>query len=31
VDGHQCYACRGLVNEDAMKLAGNIVLYALSY
>lgn len=31
VDGHQCYACRGLVSEDALKLAGNIVLYALSY
>lgn len=31
VDGHTCYACRGLINEDALKLAGNIVLYALSY
>lgn len=31
VDGHQCYACRGLASEDAMKLAGNVVLYALSY
>ncbi|GMV98148.1 MAG: hypothetical protein AMXMBFR83_25000 [Phycisphaerae bacterium] len=31
VDGHTCYACRGLAGEDALKLAGNVVLYALSY
>lgn len=31
VDGHTCYACRGLAPDDALKLAGNIVLYALSY
>lgn len=29
--GHQCYACRGLIQEDARKLAVNLVLYALAY
>lgn len=31
IDGHACYACRGLETEDAKRLAANIVLYALSY
>ena len=31
VDGHRCYACRGLVEEDARKLAMNIVMYALTH
>ncbi|MHC4444294.1 MAG: DUF4159 domain-containing protein [Planctomycetota bacterium] len=31
VDGHVCVACRALVPTDAKKLAGNIILYALSY
>ena len=31
LDGHKCFACRGLVPQDAVKLASNIVLYALSY
>jgi len=31
LDGHVCVACRGLVPDDARKLAGNIILYALSY
>lgn len=31
VDGHSCFACRGLADADAIRLAGNVVLYALSY
>ena len=31
IDGHVCVGCRGLVSKDAKKLAGNIILYALSY
>lgn len=31
LEGHRCYACRGLAEESAKKLATNIVLYALSY
>lgn len=31
IDGHACFACRGLVPDDAKRLAGNIILYALSY
>lgn len=31
IDGHACFACRGLETEDAKRLAANIILYALSY
>ncbi|MBN1489124.1 MAG: DUF4159 domain-containing protein [Phycisphaerae bacterium] len=31
IDGHACYGCRSLETADALKLAANIVLYALSY
>ncbi|UCD30501.1 MAG: DUF4159 domain-containing protein [Planctomycetota bacterium] len=31
LDGHVCVACRGIVPDDAKKLAANIILYALSY
>lgn len=30
LEGHVCHNCRGLVDEDARKLAINIVLYALT-
>jgi hypothetical protein len=31
LDGHVCYNCRGLLDEDARKLATNVVLYALTH
>jgi len=31
MDGHKCFACRGIEHEDALKVAGNVLLYALSY
>ncbi len=31
LDGHRCFACRGLAPEDARRVAGNVILYALSY
>ncbi len=31
LDGHVCYGCRGLVDEDARKLTANIILYALTH
>ena len=31
LDGHTCYNCRGLLDEDARKLAANIVLWALTH
>ncbi len=31
LDGHKCFACRGIEHEDALRLMGNIVLHALSY
>jgi hypothetical protein len=31
LDGHVCYNCRGYLDEDARKLATNIVLYVLSH
>ncbi|RMF70714.1 MAG: DUF4159 domain-containing protein, partial [Planctomycetota bacterium] len=31
LDGHTCYNCRGLLDEDARKLAANLVLYALTH
>jgi hypothetical protein len=31
IDGHACFNCRGVETEDAMKLAANVILYALSY
>lgn len=31
LDGHTCYACRGLTSEHARNVAGNIILHALSY
>jgi hypothetical protein len=31
MDGHKCFACRGLEPDDARRMAANAVLYALSY
>ncbi len=31
LDGHKCFACRGLEHEDALRVAGNVILHALSY
>jgi hypothetical protein len=31
MDGHKCFACRGIEHDDALRVAGNIILYALSY
>ncbi|MBU0638932.1 MAG: DUF4159 domain-containing protein [Planctomycetes bacterium] len=31
LDGHVCYGCRGLLDEDARRLTANIVLYALTH
>lgn len=31
LDGHVCYNCRGYLDEDARRLATNIVLYALTH
>ena len=31
LDGHVCYNCRGYVDEDARRLAANIVLYVLTH
>lgn len=31
LEDHQCFNCRGLVPEDARKVAVNVVLYALMY
>ncbi len=31
LDGHECYECRGLVAEDARRIAANVVLYALTH
>ena len=31
LDGHACFGCRGLVPDDARKVAGNAILYALSH
>jgi hypothetical protein len=31
LDGHKCYACRGLTEQDSVRLAINVVLYGLSY
>ena len=30
LDGHACYHCRGLLDEDARRLAANAVVYALT-
>lgn len=30
LDGHKCFNCRGLLDDDARKLAANVVLYALT-
>lgn len=30
VDGHKCFNCRGLMDDDARKIAMNIVLFALT-
>jgi hypothetical protein len=30
LDGHKCFNCRGLLDDDARKLAANIILYALT-
>lgn len=30
LDGHKCFNCRGYVDEDARRIAANIVLYGLS-
>ena len=31
LEDHKCYTCRGLVPDDARRIAVNIVLYALMY
>ncbi len=31
LEGHQCHHCRGYVEEDARRVAVNVLLYALSY
>jgi Domain of unknown function (DUF4159) len=31
MDGHKCYQCRGLLDDDARRLAANVVLYALTH
>jgi len=31
LDGHACFACRGLSPPDALHLAANVILYALSH
>lgn len=31
IEGHPCFACRGLESEDARKVAANVILYALSH
>jgi hypothetical protein len=31
LDGHECHDCRGLMPQDARRLAANIVLYALTH
>jgi hypothetical protein len=31
MDGHKCFACRGIEHDDALRVAGNVILYALSY
>lgn len=31
LDGHKCFACRGVEPEDALRIAGNAILYALTY
>ena len=31
LDGHVCYNCRGILDEDARRLAANVVLYALTH
>jgi hypothetical protein len=31
LDGHKCFACRGVEHEDALRIAGNVLLHALSY
>ncbi len=31
IDGHACFSCRGVEPEDAVKIAANVMLYALSY
>jgi len=31
LEGHVCYNCRGLVDEDARRLARNVVLYVLTH
>lgn len=31
LDGHVCFQCRGVVDEDARRLAANVVLYALTH
>lgn len=31
LDGHVCYNCRGYLDEDARRLATNIILYALTH
>lgn len=31
LDGHRCFACRGVAPSDALRVAGNSVLYALSH
>ena len=31
IDGHACFACRGVAAPDATAIAANVILYALSY
>jgi len=31
LDGHKCFNCRGLLDDDARRLAANIVLYTLTH
>jgi len=31
LEGHKCYHCRGYTEDDAKRVAFNIILYALSY
>ena len=31
LDGHTCFNCRGVVTEDAQRMAANVVLYALTH
>lgn len=31
MDGHKCFNCRGVVDDDAKRLAANVVLWALTH